>query len=99
VQPRVPDAARYAHLGGDRRAVPAAVRDRADPRVRLHAAHRAWLEPVHLDVRVEDAVRNGPGPPAAGRDAFHLGRLRCTSFTTPRSTFSGGAGTRSSSRG
>ena len=44
-----------AHLGG----VPLPVRHRPDPRVRRHAVRRSGVEPLHLDLRVEDAVRAG----------------------------------------
>ena len=61
------------HIGGaDLGGVPVPVRHRADPRLRGHAVRRPAVEPVHLDVRVEDAVRAGAGAPASGRDAEYL---------------------------
>ncbi len=69
---RLPDAARYArrvaHLGR----VPVPVRHRPDPRFCDDAGHRSDLEPVHLHVRVQNAVRSGAGSSPDG-GAQHLG--------------------------
>ena len=68
------------------RAVPDPVRDRPDPRLRVHAHHRTCLQPVHVDLRVEDAVRAGAGPAAAGRHAFDLDETMHI-FTNPNYNF------------
>ena len=47
--------------------VPVPVRHRPDPRLRGDAVLRSGVEPVHLDFRVEDAVRAGARQAAAGR--------------------------------
>ena len=57
LQPRVPDAARHARRVADLGGVPVPVRHRPDPRLRDDAVDRALRQPVHLDLRVEDAVR------------------------------------------
>src|SRR5438874_389528 len=59
------DAGRHARLGAHRGAVPDPVRHRPDPRLRLHAHHRPGVEPVHVDLRVENAVRMGAVAPRA----------------------------------
>ena len=59
LQPRVPDAARHARHVAHRRGVPVPVRHRPDPRLRDDAVDRPADEPVHVDLRVEDAVRAG----------------------------------------
>ena len=92
LQPRLPDAGRHArggaHLGG----VPLPVRHRADPRLRGDAVRRPAVEPVHLDLRVEDAVRAG-----AARRRQQVATLSasepCISSRTPTSISSAGAGT------
>ena len=72
LQPRVLDAGRHprrgAHLGG----VPVPVRHRADSRLRGDAGHRSGVESVHVDFRVEDAVRAGAVAAPPGRDAVDL---------------------------
>ena len=55
-----------------RRAVPVPVRHRPDSRLRDDAVHRSCVEPVHVHVRVEDAVRAGARQAAAGHHAFNL---------------------------
>ena len=55
LQPRVPDAARHAHRVADLGRVPVPVRHRPDSRVRDHAVDRSVRQPVHVDLRVEDA--------------------------------------------
>src|SRR6185295_19980888 len=57
IRPRVLDAARHARRIADFRRVPVPVRDRSHPRVCDDAHVRVALESVHLDFRVEGAVR------------------------------------------
>ena len=97
LQPRVPDAGRHAHRGAHLGGVPLPVRHRADPRLRGDAVGRSAVEPVHLDLRVEDAVRAG------ARRAASRSR-RCPSShaylqRTRTSTSCAGAGRPSPSRG
>src|SRR6185503_14993318 len=64
---------------------------------RLHPDHRPRVEPVHLDLRVQDALRDGAWPPhartAAGGDAVYLERYRSRDekhmhiFTNPNYNF------------
>ena len=63
---------RHAHRRADFGGVPVPVRHRPDSRLRRHAVRRPAVEPVHVDLRVEDAVRAGAGAPASGRDAFSI---------------------------
>ena len=72
LQPRLPHARRHARGGLHRRGVPVPVRHRPDSRVRGHADLRADLEPLHLDIHFQVALRAGPFGPPAGADAFHL---------------------------
>src|SRR5206468_8897068 len=48
------------------------VRQRSDPRVCRDAIHRASLESVHLDLRVQDALRTRAGPPSPGGHPLNL---------------------------
>jgi protein-export membrane protein SecD len=57
LQPGLPDPPRYARRLADRGGVPVPVRHRPDPRFRDDALNRSLRQPVHLDFRVEDAVR------------------------------------------
>ena len=66
------DAARHAHLGAHFGGVPVPVRHRPDSRLRRDAVLRFDVEPVHVDFRVEDAVRAGARAAPPGRDAFNL---------------------------
>ena len=52
--------------------VPLPVRHGPDPRLRRDAVLRPGLEPVHVDLRLEDAVRDGAGEAPSGRHAVHL---------------------------
>src|SRR5207248_2221788 len=72
IQPRVPDAPRHAHRRAHLSRVPVPVRHRTDPRIRRHAVGGPAVEPVHVDLRVEDAVRAGARAPPPGRDAVNL---------------------------
>ena len=73
VLPRVPDAARHARHVADCRRVPVPVRHRTDPRFCDDADNRPARQPVHVDFRVEDALRNGAAAPAGnGADSQHL---------------------------
>src|SRR6185503_18672138 len=55
-------------LGG----VPVPVRHRPDPGLRGHALLRPAVEPVHVDLRVEDPLRAGAGRAAPGQYPVHL---------------------------
>ena len=57
LRPRLPDAARHARRVAHRRRVPVPVRHRPDSRIRDDAVARPAVEPVHVHLRVEDAVR------------------------------------------
>ena len=72
--------------------------------LRLHPDHRPGFQPVHVDLRVEDAVRAGAGArtsAAAGRDAVDLetSEQACISSPIPTTTSCGGGGTPSRCRG
>src|SRR6185436_11828858 len=45
---------------------------RPDPRLRGHALLRPAVEPVHVDLRVEDPLRAGAGRAAPGQYPVHL---------------------------
>src|SRR5205823_6190078 len=72
LQPRVLDAGRHAHGRAHFGRVPVSVRHRADPRIRGDLVHRPRVEPVHVDLRVEDTVRAGAGETASGGDSIYL---------------------------
>ena len=73
--------------------VPVPVRHRPDPRLRRDAVLRSGVEPVHVDFRVEDAVRAGAR--RAGSRSRRCPSKPCISSRTPTSTSCAGAGTRS----
>src|SRR5262249_5960519 len=72
LRPRVLDALRHAyfcaHFGG----IPVSVRHRTDPRLCDDAVLRADVEPVHVNLRFQDALRDGARAPASGRVAVNL---------------------------
>ena len=73
--PRLPDAARHPRRVAHLRGVPVPVRHRPDSRLRHDADHRSAVEPVHVHLRVEDAVRDRAGATAR--------RLRSASESRP----------------
>ena len=73
LRPRVPDAARHARHVAHRRDVPVPVRHRADSRLRHDAGDRPADQPVHVDLRVENAVRSRAAAPSSPGGIEHLG--------------------------
>ena len=72
IRPCVLDAARHARRVADLRRVPVPVRHRSHPRVCDDADFRVAVEPVHVDFRLEDAVRVRALAAVGDGDAQHL---------------------------
>src|SRR5262249_39497303 len=72
LQPRLPDPARHAHRGAHLGRLPVSVRYRPNPRVRRNPVGGPDVEPVHLDLRLEDPVRAGAVAPASSGNTVHL---------------------------
>ena len=76
--------ARHAHFGADCRGVPVPVRHRPDSRVRRHAVGRSALQPLHVDLRVEDAVRDWRWRAAARSRRFQSRAMHIFKLTNYR---------------